>query len=550
MVVHPMIQGDPDVISGYVLQGRLGTGGMGTVYLSTTRGGQPVAIKTVRPDLAMDPRFRQRFEQEVQAARRVRGHYIANVLDSNTEGPMPWLATEYVPGVSLAQAISAHGTLPLRTCLGVAAGIASALETIHAARVIHRDLKPGNVVLTQNGLSVIDFGIARAIDSDSLTGANTRIGTPAFMAPEQIKGNAPTTSAADVFSLGLTVHVASTGLHPFEKELFAAVPYLQDTAPDLTACPAPLRPLLGRCLAMNPADRPTATEVVAMCREVGSRLGLTEVLPEAGWLPEQFTVVSVSAPKHSPIPAGNLAVPPPPAPPAPAARTSRKQLAAGSAVLAVAGIAAFIVWIGPWSSNTDEGNHASDNKPSREATTHESPTEKPPSKEEDEINLKDRVDKGLMDCESAKSLYRIKGAKATLSCKPKYGPGMMISESEANQTTVTVASFPKGSDEYESFVKSEEKEVQDDGTRSEQKDDPSALPLLSVSDFPYRGPVENKKGEPIGEVFTHKNVWEFSTITWTFTNDYYVGAHDEYFIVMAKSKDRGALMKWWNHWPI
>ncbi|MEE1735586.1 protein kinase [Streptomyces sp. BE147] len=550
MVVHPMIQGDPDVISGYVLQGRLGTGGMGTVYLSTTRGGQPVAIKTVRPDLAVDPRFRQRFEQEVHAARRVRGHYIANVLDSNTEGPMPWLATEYVPGVSLAQAISAHGTIPLRTCLGVAAGIASALETIHAARVIHRDLKPGNVVLTQNGLSVIDFGIARAIDSDSLTGANTRIGTPAFMAPEQIKGNAPTTSAADVFSLGLTVHVASTGLHPFEKELFAAIPYLQDAAPDLTACPAPLRPLLDRCLAMNPADRPSATEVVAMCREVGSRLGLTEVMPEAGWLPEQFTVVSVSTPNHSPIPAGNLAVPPPPAPPAPAARTSRKRLAAGSAVLAVAGIAAFIVWIGPWNSNTDEGNQASDNKPSREATTPGAPTGKPPSEEEDEINLKDRVDRGLMDCESAKSLYRIKGAKVTLSCKPKYGPGTVISESEANQITVTVASFPKGAEEYESFIRSEEKEVQDDGTRSEQKEDPSVLPLLNVSDFPYRGPVENKRGEQIGEVFTHENVWEFSTIAWTFTNDYYVDAHEEYFIVMAKSKDRGALMRWWNYWPI
>ncbi|WLQ34344.1 serine/threonine-protein kinase [Streptomyces castrisilvae] len=561
MVVHPLNQGDPGVISGYVLQGRLGTGGMGTVYLSTTRGGQPVAIKTVRPDLAMDPRFRQRFEQEVKAARRVRGRYIANVLDSNTEGPMPWLATEYVPGVSLAQAISNHGTLPLRTCLGVAAGVASALETIHTARVIHRDLKPGNIVLTQTSLSVIDFGIARALDSDSLTGANTRIGTPAFMAPEQIKGNAPTTSAADVFSLGLTVHVAMTGLHPFEKELFAAIPYLQDDAPDLTACPEPLRPLIGRCLAMNPADRPTATEVVAACREVGTRLGLTEVLPEAGWLPGQFTEVSVSTPPPSPIPPGNFTVPPPPEP---AARNSRKRIAVGSTIIAAAVVAALTVWIAPWNGNSDDdkGNRASDSRPSAGATASDSPgeppeesptdssTEKPPGTKEDEMNLKERVDQGLRDCESAKSLYQIDGANATLSCKPRYGPGTVISEFQANQIAVTVASFTWGSDEYQSFLESEEKEVEDDGARGEQKADPSKLPLLDVNDFPYRGPVQNKEGTNIGEVFTHANVWKTSTITWTFTNDYYVDSHDEYFVITAKSKDREALMKWWNDWPI
>lgn len=300
---------------------------------------------------------------------------------------------------------------------------------------------------------------------------------------------------------------------------------------------------------MNPSDRPTATEVVALCREVGSRLGVTEVLPEAGWLPEQYTVVSVPEPGHSPVPAGNLPVPPSPAP---ASRTSRKRLAAASAVLAAAGIAALTVWIGPWSSNSnaDEGNQASDNKPSSEAPASKSPTEEPPGAGEDEVNLKDRVDNGLRDCDRANSLCRPKGAKAALSCKPKYGPGTVISESEANQITVTVASFPRNSAEYESFLESEEKEVQDDGPRVKKKGDPSVLPLLGTSDFPYRGPVENHKGVSIGEVFTHKNIWEYSTVTWTFTNDAYVDRLDEYFVVMAKSKDREALMKWWNDWTI
>ncbi|MFF9202165.1 serine/threonine-protein kinase [Streptomyces sp. NPDC014986] len=546
MVVDPMSQGDPDVISGYVLQGRLGTGGMGTVYLSATRGGQPVAIKTVRPDLAMDPRFRQRFEQEVHAARRVRGRYIANVVDSNTEGSVPWLATEYVPGVSLARAISTHGTLPIRTCLGLAAGVAKALETIHAARVIHRDLKPGNVVLTQNDLSVIDFGIARALDSTSLTGTHTRIGTPAFMAPEQIRGNAPTTSAADVFSLGLTVHVAATGFHPFREELFATIPYPQDSEPDLTTCPDPLRSLIRRCLAMNPADRPTATEVVAMCREVGSRCGLTEVFPEAGWLPEQFTVVSVSAPNHSPVPAGDFTLPPPPAP---AASTLRKQLAVGSAVLAAAGIAAFAIWIAPWNSGSDGGDRASENKPGREATASDSPTRYPRDVIESGKRLKDRTKNGLRDCKPAESLYKIDEAKVTLSCTPRHGTDTAISESEANKITVYTASFPNQDlHGYESFLRREEEEVIDDGTQSEQQD-PSSI-VFDVDDFPYQGPVENVNGVKIGEVFTHESTIGFSTITWTFTNDYYVDMYKEYFVVMAESEDREALVKWWNSWPI
>ncbi|MFT2017317.1 serine/threonine-protein kinase [Streptomyces sp. 796.1] len=548
MVVHSLGQGDPDVISGYVLQGRLGTGGMGAVYLSATRGGQPVAIKTVRPDLAMDPRFRQRFEREVQAARSVRGQYIANVVDSNIEGPMPWLATEYVPGVSLAQAISTHGSLPIRTCIGLAAGVADALETIHAARIIHRDLKPGNVVLTQSGLSVIDFGIARVLDPTSLTGTNTRIGTPAFMAPEQFKRDTPTTSAVDVFALGLTIHVAATGFHPFADELLAAIPYLMGGEPDLTDCPEPLRALIGSCLAMNPADRPEAAEVASMCREVGNRLGLTEVLPEAGWLPDQFTVVSVSAPKNSAIPPSDSAAP---APPAPAARKSRKWFAVGSAVLAIAGIASFVIWIGPWNGDSEGRDGAPEAKPSRDATVPETPVEKPREITEGEERLNDRVKHALLDCKSVEGLSRIPGANVTLSCTPKYGAGTALSESEANGISVRVASFPVKQDmyEFESFVKREEGEVQDDGERGEPKSDLSEI-TLSVNDFPYQSSVEDKYGARIGELFTHENALDVSTISWTFENDFYVDMHKEYFVVVAESKDREALVRWRNEGPI
>ncbi|MDT0265691.1 ricin-type beta-trefoil lectin domain protein [Streptomyces sp. DSM 44915] len=310
--VGPLRPGDPRDIAGYVLEGRLGEGGMGTVYRSATRGGQPIALKAVHPSLTEDPRFRRRFEREVRAARRVRGRYLVPVVDSNTEGAVPWLATEYVPGPSLAQAVAEHGPLPLTAALRLTAGVAHALDTIHAAGVIHRDLKPGNVLLADDGPAVIDFGIARAAEATPLTGTDTRIGTPTFMAPEQVRGTGEMTPALDVFALGLTAQIAATGAHPFGTGPVGAVLYRIDHQdPRLDETPAALLPLVRACLAKEPADRPTPERVVALCREALDELGDEQaVLPTTGWLPAGF-LVPPAAPPATPPPA------PPPHPPLP-----------------------------------------------------------------------------------------------------------------------------------------------------------------------------------------------------------------------------------------
>ncbi|WP_457028990.1 protein kinase domain-containing protein [Kitasatospora sp. P5_F3] len=179
---------DPREVGGYRLCARLGAGGMGRVYLAYTPGGRPVALKVVRPELAEDPEFRSRFAQEVASARRIHGLYTAQVVDSGTDAVTPWLATTYVPGPSLHQVIHRHGPLPERTVLLLLAGIAEALQVIHLAGVVHRDLKPGNVLVAADGPRVIDFGIARAADAHPLTGTGLRIGSPGFMAPEQALG--------------------------------------------------------------------------------------------------------------------------------------------------------------------------------------------------------------------------------------------------------------------------------------------------------------------------------------------------------------------------
>ncbi|ONK13783.1 serine/threonine-protein kinase [Streptomyces sp. MP131-18] len=382
--VRPLGPGDPREIAGYVLHGRLGAGGMGTVYLSATRGGQPVAVKAIHHELAEDPKFRRRFEQEVRAARRVRGRYIVPVLDSNTEGPLPWLATEYVPGPSLARALARHGPLLPSTSLLLMAGVADALGDIHAAHIVHRDLKPSNILLTTDGPAVIDFGIARAAEATPLTGTDTRVGTPAFMAPEQIRGNAPATPAIDVFALGLTVHVAATGVHPFGEGPAPAVLYRIDgEEPDLTACPDSLRPVIARCLAKDPAARPTPAEVVELCRQAGAGLGLPGPFPGAGWLPP---AVTAAPPPYTPTRSATIpAAPPPlPPPPPPPARRPAAAIALGAA-LATVTVVALVAWL--LTGDGDEGNGAAtDPSPSAEETPEgesgeESPQEEPPPEE-------------------------------------------------------------------------------------------------------------------------------------------------------------------------
>ncbi|MET9616491.1 serine/threonine-protein kinase [Kitasatospora indigofera] len=280
---QPLSADDPREVGGYRVFARLGAGGMGRVYLSYTRGGRPVAIKVVRPELAEDPEFRHRFAREVASARRIHGLYTAQVVDSGVDAAQPWLATAYVAGPSLHQVVDRFGALPERTVLLIVAGIAEALQAIHATGVVHRDLKPANVLIAADGPRVIDFGIARAADSSVLTSTGLRIGSPGFMAPEQVLGEAAG-PATDVFALGALAVYVSTGTPPFgggpeSATLYRAV----HEDPDFARVPAGLRPLLRQCLAKDPGQRPGTLQVIEAARShpaVGGHLRFAD-----DWLP-------------------------------------------------------------------------------------------------------------------------------------------------------------------------------------------------------------------------------------------------------------------------
>ncbi|MEU9196457.1 serine/threonine protein kinase [Streptomyces hundungensis] len=279
---QPLRPDDPDAVGGYRLTAVLGAGGMGKVYLSYTPGGRPIALKVIRPEFSEDPEFRRRFQQEVRAAQRVQGLYTAPVIDFDTEGTQPWLATAYVPGPSLAHAVARHGRLPLRSVLLLAVGVAEALHIIHGAGIVHRDLKPANVLLAGDGPRVIDFGIARAADATSLTGSGVSVGTPAFMAPEQAAAGT-VTAATDIFALGQIVAFAAIGAPAYGEGSSHAVLYrIVHEEPDLSALPEELRPLVTRCLSRDPADRPSLTEVIQLCHD----LSPVPLRQGEDWLPQ------------------------------------------------------------------------------------------------------------------------------------------------------------------------------------------------------------------------------------------------------------------------
>ncbi|MFM9589657.1 serine/threonine-protein kinase [Streptomyces scabiei] len=291
----PLGGNDPKAVAGYRLAARLGSGGMGTVYLSYTPGGHPIALKTIRPELSEDPEFRRRFRQEVQAVQRVQGLYTAPVIDYDTEGTQPWLATAYVPGPSLHAAVAEHGALPVSSVLMLLAGVAEALKVIHAAGVVHRDLKPSNVLLAADGPRVIDFGIARAADATALTGTGVSIGTPAYMSPEQAAGK-PVTPASDVFALGQVAAYAVRGIGAYGDGPSHAVLYrIVHEEPDLAGLPEELR-FIESCLAKKPEDRPSPAEVVALCQAASPG----PLVQSGSWLPQVIGAditrrVSVSA---------------------------------------------------------------------------------------------------------------------------------------------------------------------------------------------------------------------------------------------------------------
>ncbi|GAA0221217.1 hypothetical protein GCM10010492_19170 [Saccharothrix mutabilis subsp. mutabilis] len=288
----PLTGDDPTSVGGYELRARIGVGGMGRVYLAFTPGGRALAIKVVRAEHAEDEEFRRRFRQEVDIARRVQGLYTATVVDADTEAPVPWLATSYVSGPSVRQAVADHGPLPLPTVFRLLAGAAEGLSAIHACGLVHRDLTPANVLLADDGPRVIDFGIAHAAAATSLTRTGVQIGTPALMAPEQVRGR-PATRATDVFALGQLAVFAATGHTAFGEGNPDALFYrILNEPPDLADCPPDLRPVVERCLAKDPDDRPELAEVIEFAR--ARTHGRTVQLTTDSWLPDDLVTALVA----------------------------------------------------------------------------------------------------------------------------------------------------------------------------------------------------------------------------------------------------------------
>ncbi|MEU9012652.1 serine/threonine-protein kinase [Streptomyces sp. NPDC048479] len=302
---------DPAVVGPYRLAAQLGSGGMGRVYLGYSPSGRQVAIKVIRPEYVQEPAFRQRFAREMIASRAVSGFFTAGVVDADPEGRQPWLATAYIPGPSLQQAVQKSGPLPERSVRALGAALVEALTAIHGAALIHRDLKPANVLLAQDGPRVIDFGISRLAEHSGLTLTGTTIGSPGYMSPEQIQG-LPIEPSTDVFSLGSVLAYAAMGAGPFGE---ASVPALLfrvvHEEPNLQAIPAQLRSLISWCLAKEPADRPALSALMPAL--TGGRSPVE--LLDAGWLPKAWRgedaagtpafpdVPTSTTARHTPVPA-------------------------------------------------------------------------------------------------------------------------------------------------------------------------------------------------------------------------------------------------------
>ncbi|MFD7665227.1 protein kinase [Streptomyces sp. NPDC059788] len=282
--MEPLGADDPRVIGTYRLLGRLGAGGMGRVYLGRSAGGRTVAVKSVHAQFAADDQFRARFRREVESARRVGGAWTAPVLDADPDAPVPWVATGYVAGPSLTRAVEDFGPLDEPAVRTLGTGLAGALAAVHTHGLVHRDVKPSNVMLTLDGPLLIDFGIARATDGSAvLTATGVSVGSPGYMAPEQILGR-DVTGACDVFSLGAVLAYAATGTGPFTGNSSAALLYqVVHGEPDLgAALTGELREVTAACLAKRPEDRPAPGEIA---RRLGGAAEGGGAPARTGWLP-------------------------------------------------------------------------------------------------------------------------------------------------------------------------------------------------------------------------------------------------------------------------
>ncbi|MFJ6461797.1 protein kinase [Streptomyces sp. NPDC091387] len=274
---------DPRVVGSFRLHRRLGAGGMGVVYLGSDRRGQRVALKVIRPDLAEDQEFRSRFAREVSAARRIRGGCTARLVAADLEAERPWFATQYVPGPSLHDKVAEEGPLSAAEVASIGAALSEGLVAVHEAGVVHRDLKPSNILLSPKGPRIIDFGIAWATGASTLTHVGTAVGSPGFLAPEQVRG-AAVTPATDVFSLGATLAYAAMADSPFGHGSSEVMLYrVVHEEPQLYDVHDALAPLLSACLAKDPEERPSTLQLSMRLKEIAAReaQGLHESRPPA-----------------------------------------------------------------------------------------------------------------------------------------------------------------------------------------------------------------------------------------------------------------------------
>ncbi|MFJ8226660.1 protein kinase [Streptomyces griseus] len=272
---------DPRLVGSFRLHRRLGAGGMGVVYLGSDRRGQRVALKVIRPDLAEDQEFRSRFAREVSAARRIRGGCTARLVAADLEADRPWFATQYVPGPSLHDKVAEEGPLAAAEVASIGAALSEGLVAVHEAGVVHRDLKPSNILLSPKGPRIIDFGIAWATGASTLTHVGTAVGSPGFLAPEQVRG-AAVTPATDVFSLGATLAYAAMADSPFGHGSSEVMLYrVVHEEAQLRGVHDALAPLISACLAKDPEERPSTLQLSMRLKEIAAReaQGLHESRP-------------------------------------------------------------------------------------------------------------------------------------------------------------------------------------------------------------------------------------------------------------------------------
>lgn len=351
--------GDPAFVGEYQLLARLGAGGMGVVYLARSPGERLAALKLIRREFAADPGFRERFGREIAAARRVSGLYTAPVLDADADAPLPWFAAGYVPAPTLSEAVAAIGPLPEPAVRALGAGLAEALQAIHRAGLVHRDLKPGNILLAEDGPRIIDFGIAKVTDATQFTDTGAMVGTPAFMAPEQIAGSKNAGPAADVFSLAGVLAYASTGAKPFGAQDSATVLYeVMYGQPRLDGVPASLRELLAACLDKEPVRRPELATVLT---------ALTPADPSALVSPALRREVAAKEAEATRVTSEPVTAPPPlpRADDTAAAGPGRRRVLVLAAAVAVAGIGAGTTG---WKLTRGEGGSARTAKPAPRGT--------------------------------------------------------------------------------------------------------------------------------------------------------------------------------------